>query len=139
MFRLAPSFLLECAPVEIVTAGSNFSAEQSATWKGSETGETMPSQPPTVPVMLIGSQLVGLIVKFGRLTVTLTCLISTGMPSLGLEPSTILGIVPVVTVTWAVEGFISIFALVTTGAPCCRINGPAFAGVTIDRPNGAPS
>ena len=44
----------------------------------------------------------------------------------------------VVIVRAAVSGFTSIFALTTTGRPSCRSNGPAFAGFTIDRPNGAP-
>src|ERR1700683_1484703 len=54
-------------------------------------------------------------------------------------PSMIVGIGPAVTVIAAVSGLISIFARTTTGWPSCRGNGPAFAGVTIDRPNGAPS
>ena len=122
-----------CAAVETVSFGAKARCSQLPTWKGLDTGLLVPSQPPTVPVMVIGAQDVGLIVKFGRLTVTFTCFISRGIPSM------ILGMVPVVTVTWAVVGLIWIFALVMTGAPCWRTNGPAFAGVTIDRPNGAPS
>ena len=45
----------------------------------------------------------------------------------------------VVTVNAAVSELTSIFARTTTGRPSCRSNGPAFAGLTIDKPNGAPS
>ena len=45
----------------------------------------------------------------------------------------------VVTVNAAVMGLTSIFARTTTGRPSSRSNGPAFAGFTIDSPNGAPS
>ena len=86
-----------------------------------------------LPETVMRSQLVGLIAKPGRLMLASICLIWRGIPS------RILGISPVVTVTAAVVGLISIFALVTTGAPSLRTNGPALVGVTIDRPNGAPS
>ena len=87
---------------------------------------------------VIGSQLVGLNVNPGRLTVTFTCLICNGIPSI------IVGILygPVLsleTVSCVVTGFTSILARTTTGLPSCNTNGPAFAGFTIDSPNGAPS
>jgi hypothetical protein len=37
-------------------------------------------------------------------------------------------------VTWS----ISSFARITIGLPSCRSNGPTQAGLTIERPNGAP-
>jgi len=96
-------------------------------------GEVVDSQPVMLPETVIRLQLVGLIAKFGRLMLAVICFTWRGMPS------RIFGISPVVMLTAAVVGLISIFALVTTGAPSSRTNGPAFAGVTIDRPNGAPS
>ena len=45
-----------------------------------------------------------------------------------------------VIVSAAVIGSTSIFARrrIARGVACSRSNGPAFAGFTIDRPNGAP-
>ncbi len=85
-------------------------------------------------MIAVGVQLDGLNTNFVRLINTLTCLICNGIPSrmcgiaYGPDGS-------VVTVNAAVIGFTSIFARTTT---LPRSNGPAFAGFTIDRPNGAP-
>ena len=62
--------------------GLNARFAQSATWNGTETAELAPSPPVIVPVIDIGSQLVGLNVKPGRSIVTLTCLICSGIPSM---------------------------------------------------------
>src|ERR1700733_9291294 len=97
-----------------------------------------------LPVMLIGSQLVGLKVNPGRSIVTLTCLICNGIPS------RIVGILygpslSLVTVRAAVAGLTSTFARTTrqSHAGCLagvfsRSNGPALAGLTMLNPNGAP-
>src|SRR5450759_5360463 len=90
--------------------------------------------------MLNGWQLVGLNVNPGRLIVTLTCWISSGMPfrTVGILYGPALSLV---IVSAEVIGSTSIFALTSTqshGVPCSRSYGPAFAGLTIDRPKGAP-
>ena len=95
------------------------------------------------PVIAIGLQSVGLNVNPGRLIVTLTCLICSGIPSriCGIAYGSELLLV---IVSAAVLGLTSIFARTTRqshagclAAVCSRSNGPAFAGFTIDRPNGA--
>src|ERR1700683_2182093 len=102
--RFVPSCLLGCAPVVTLRVGVNASREQLAVWNGTATGLVVFSSLVMVPVMLIASQFVGLNVKAARLTVTLTALIWTGIPSmkcgmlLGLEGA-------VLTVMLALVGF----------------------------------
>ena len=55
---------------------------QFTTWNGTDTAELPPSPPVIVPVIDIGSQLVGLNVKPRRLMFLLTCLICRGMPAM---------------------------------------------------------
>jgi hypothetical protein len=90
-----------------VNDGLNASPAQFVTWNGLDTGALAPSALVIVPVMLIGSQLVGLNVKPLRSIVTLTCWICRGIPSM------ICGNGSVVTVICAVRGSTSIFARVT--------------------------
>ena len=102
----------------------------------------------SLPVIFIGSQLVGLNVNPGRLIMTLTFLICTGIPSIRCGIAYPSSSLLVVTVSAAVLGLTSIFARTTTQShagswlgldvSCSRSNGPAFTGLTIDRPNGAP-
>ena len=67
--------------MDAVKDGLNASAAQSVTWKGTGSDTLAPSALERVPSSFNGLQLVGLNVKPGRLIVTLTCLISSGMPS----------------------------------------------------------
>ena len=80
--------------------------------------------------MRMGLQLVGLYSKLGRLTVTLICLSWAGTPLTNVGKGSL------VIVTAAVWGSTLMLERTTT---LPRLNGPATAGVTIDRPNGAPS
>ena len=105
------------------------------TCNGTDSAELTPSLLSSVPVTASGLQFVGLNVKPGRSMLTLTCLISSGIPS------RIVGILygpesSVVIVSAAVVGLTSIFARTMTFP---RLNGPATAGLTIDSPYGAPS
>src|SRR6185437_10172933 len=89
------------------------SVAQLVTWNGTDRPCEDPSVLCNPPVIFIGSQLVGLNVKPGRLTVTLTCWICSGMPSMivGILYGPVLS---VVIVKAAVMGSTSIFALTTT-------------------------
>ncbi len=72
-----------CAPlVETANLGLNANAAQSVTWKGTSSDAAAPSALVRAPVIFSGLQSVGLNVKPGRLIVTLTCLICSGMPSM---------------------------------------------------------
>ena len=92
--------------------------------------EVAPSTLESVPVIANFEQFVGLNVKFGRLIVTLTCWICSGMPSrmvgilYGPESSLVI-------VSAAVIGFTSIFALTTTLArwPGLQVERPGLRGV----------
>ena len=85
--------------------------------------------PVTDAPIALGSQLVGLNMNSGRSTVTLTVFRRNGTPSL------LCGRPFVVIVIADVCGSMLI-AERTITVP--RSNGPAFAGTTIERPNGAP-
>jgi hypothetical protein len=74
--------LLVLPSVDAVNDGLNARFAQFATWNGTETAELAPSPPVIVPVIDIGSQLVGLNVKPRRLMFLLTCLICRGMPAM---------------------------------------------------------
>ena len=89
-----------------------------------------PRSPLIVPSIRIGLQLVGLNSKFGRSTFTITRLSCSGMPRswVGSGSETI--------VTDASFGSMNSLERTVT-VP--RLNGPATAGLTISRPNGAPS
>src|SRR6202162_4045962 len=90
--RLAPLGLLALPCVEAVSFGWNGSAPQLPTWKGVETGTLAPPSPPSVPVIVIGEQLVGLNSKLGRSTTTSTLCSCSGMPELGMPtPCTLVG------------------------------------------------
>ena len=69
--------------VETLKPGLKARDAQLVTWKGTETGELAPSALSIAPVIAFGLQFVGLNVNPpGRLIVTLTCLICSGMPSM---------------------------------------------------------
>src|SRR5271155_2279070 len=131
--RLAPSALEALPAVETAIFGWNVRIEQFAAWNGSLTAWVAPSQLSIAPVISSRAQLVGLIVNAGRVIVTLVCLMFSPKPSITR------GIALVVPVIAAVSGLISLFARTTTGLPSCRSNGPALAGFTMLRPNGAPA
>ena len=126
--------------VETANFGLNFSVAQLVTWNGTEIVEVAPSVLCRLPVTAIGLQFVGLNVNPGRSIVTLTCWICNGMPVAGSSGSCTARS-SVVIVSAAVAGSTSIFARTTTQSHAVffsRSNGPAFAGFTIDSPNGAP-
>ena len=127
--KVAPFWRLACPSTLAVSFGANGSPSQPPTWNGEDTGTAAPSSPETVPVMLIGSQLVPLNWKPGRSTVTSTRLSCSGIPRIcvGNGSETI--------VTDASLGSMNSFERTVMNP---RSNGPAFAGVTISRPNGAP-
>ncbi len=130
--------------VDTVNFGSNFSAAQLVTWNGVEIVLVPPSFNCTVPVSAIFEQFVGLNWKFPRVVVALTCWISKGIPSMlvGIE-SGVPGGLEVIVIA-EVSGFSSILPLTSTQSHggwlfvvFARSNGPAFAGTSNVRPNGA--
>ena len=101
---------------------------------------TAPRFAPSVLVEAPGDrqrvQLVGLNVNPGRLIVTLTCLICSGIPSRIVRDRVRAAVVG----RDRQRGGVRVdFDLRAHDRLCPRSNGPAFAGLTIDRPNGAPS
>jgi hypothetical protein len=121
---LVPPFSLR------VSFGLKESAEQPPTWKGADTPALLPSTEVTAPVIVIGSQEVGLSVNWGRPICRVMERRSSGMPSRiwgnGSETAWI----------WVVVGS-RCRATLTTTTP--RSKGPATAGVITARERGAPS
>ena len=102
---------------------------QPAAANGFDTCAVAPSEPCTDAVICFASQLVGLNMNPARVIATLTVWIRSGIPS------TICGSGSLVTVSALVLGS-TLMAERTTTLP--RLNGPATAGTTMLRPNGAP-
>ena len=111
---------------------------QFVTWNGFRPGELAPSALPIVPLISVWLQLVGLNVNPGRLIATyhVLDLQRDAVDDRRDRVRSAGGLVVIVSA--AVCGSTSIFARTTTGLPSWRSNGPAFAGLTIERPNGAP-
>src|SRR5271165_306316 len=132
----APSTLLVFACVDATNEGLKGRFLQPAAANGLDTLaifgaslEPIGCSPLIVALTRRASQLVGLNMKLGRLTVTFTVFSRNGTPSL------ICGSGSLVTVIWPVLGSMRI-AERTTSSP--RSNGPALSGTTTDRPKGAP-
>ena len=126
----APEALLALPCVLAVNEGLNGRVVQPPAWKRDERLATFPVVLFSSPVTLITAQLVGFRTKSLRFISTATLLISSGIPS------RIVGNGSLLTVTCAVDGLMNNPARTTT-VP--RSNGPAIAGVTITKLNGAPS
>src|SRR5271166_1232351 len=125
----APSALLVVPWVEAVKPGLKGRFLQPVTANGLVTAELAPCAAVIVPLIDCESQLVGLNMNSGRLTSTSIVFSLNGTPSM------LCGSGSLVTVSCAVLGFTLIVERTTT---LPRSNGPAFAGTTIERPNGAP-
>ncbi len=115
--------------METVNLGLNASDAQSAAWKRLDSEELAPWLLATMALDESGAQLVGLNMNLDRSMTTLTALTSSGMPC------KIVGSGSLVIVICAVCGSALIVARTAT---LPRLNGPATAGTTISRPNGAP-
>jgi len=85
----SPERVLPLPVSAIFSFGENASSWQPPTWKRLETGAVMPAVELSVPVIAIGSQLVGLTVKSGRLRLTSIRRIRNGIPSriVGTDPT----------------------------------------------------
>ena len=102
---------------------------QLAAWKRLLTLSLAPSLDATAPAIDMAAQLVGLNMNPARSIVTFTVFSRSG------TPLRICGNGSLVTVTCEVTGLTLIAARSMT---LPRLNGPATAGTTTDRPNGAP-
>src|SRR5271165_6742095 len=127
--KAVPSSLLACPPAVAVRVGSKGRASQPESWKCEETASEAPWAPVRVPVISLGSQLVGLNSKFGRSTVTWRAFRATG------TPLTNWGRGSLEMLTAAVSGLTVIWERTSTFP---RLKGPATAGVTSRIPKGAP-
>ena len=128
-WKLAPFARLVLPSVAAENTGLNASAPQPCAWNGDDTAAEAPWKPDSVPVMLCGAQLVGFRMNPGRLISVFTVLSRNWTPSFDCGNGSVM------TVTWAVDGLIRILARMTS---LPRLNGPAFAGTTMLKPNGAP-
>ncbi len=127
--RLAPSAFEVLPDVATLNFGPNDSPAHPATANGVDTSLCVPCEPGDDAVMFCCAQFVGLKMNPGRLIVTFVFRSRRGIPS------RICGSGSVVTVNAVVYGSTLIIARTTTFP---RLNGPAWVGTTIDRPNGAP-
>src|ERR1700730_13865027 len=133
--RLAPLFLLACAPVDASNVGLKGNEPQLATWKGEVMGAVVPWSPVAAPSTFNGLQLVGLNWKFGRSTTTWISFSCAGTPVSGYAAvSTNVGSL-LVMIAWPVSRSTFSAERVTT---LPKSNGPAFVGITTVSPNGAP-
>src|SRR3984957_5606552 len=130
----APALLEVLPAVFAVSFGLNARTAQLVIWNDTLIAADNPSLLYKLPPTCSGPQFVGLNVKSDLSMLTSTCWICKGIPSkiVGILYGPVLS---VVIVNAAVSGSTSIFARTITFP---RSNGPAFAGFTIDRPNGAP-
>ena len=122
--RLAPLAFEVLALVDALNVGLNASALQLPTWNGLDRLCVAPNVEVSVDSVASAPQLVGLSRKRGLLVATVKPFSRTG------TPLTIVCTAPE-TITRAVCGSTLIVARVTT---LPRLNGPATAGTTIDRP-----
>ncbi len=126
--RLAPLALLVCPLTNALRLGENASALHEPTWNGLERLCEAPSDDVSVESTDSGPQLVGLKMKLWRSTAKDKAFRRIG------TPSNTVGMLAVA-ITRPEYRPTPIEARVTT-VP--RLNGPATAGTTIERPYGAP-